>query len=264
MPYCERVRARDYAYFAGRFCALAHRGGWAAGADVENSVAAFRSAVELGYTHLETDVHATSDGVLIAFHDEHLDRVTDAAGAVRDLPWSQVSAARIGGREPIPTLDELLETFPDTFFNIDIKADAATLPLARAIASHAAQHRVCVGSFSNRRIGAFRRLAGSLVATSVAPAGVLLYAYGVGARRYAVPAGQALQIPVRDETTRLLLVKPALIAAAHRAGRVVHVWTINDAAEMHRLIDLGVDGLVSDDVESLRAVLVERGLWGAC
>ena len=92
MPYCERVRARDYAYFAGRFCALAHRGGWAAGADGENSVAAFRSAVELGYTHLETDVHATSDGVLIAFHDEHLDRVTDAAGAVLDLPWSQFTA----------------------------------------------------------------------------------------------------------------------------------------------------------------------------
>jgi len=264
VPYCEAVRASEYPYFSGRFCALAHRGGWAAGADVENSVAAFASAVELGYTHLETDVHATADGVLIAFHDERLDRVTDAAGAVGDLPWSRVSAARIGGREPIPTLDELLETFPKARFNIDIKADAATAPLARTIARHAAQERVCVGSFSTRRIGAFRRLAGSLVATSVDPVGVLRYAYGVGLRRIAVPPGQALQIPVREERTGLPLVRPDLIAAAHRAGREVHVWTINDAAEMHRLIDLGVDGLVSDDVTTLRAVLVERGLWRAC
>nr|NLI49753.1 glycerophosphodiester phosphodiesterase [Propionibacterium sp.] len=256
------MRAADYPYFPEGFCALAHRGGTAAGADVENSLAAFASALELGFTHLETDVHATADGVLVAFHDDRLDRVTDASGAVAALPWAALREARIGGREPIPTLDEVLDAFPDARLNIDIKADAAVVPLARTLARHAAQERVCVGSFSTRRLRAFRRLAGSLVATSVDPAGVAWYAFGYGVRRVAAPAGQALQIPVREERTGVPLVSRPLIRAAHRAGRVVHVWTINDPAEMHRLIDLGVDGLVSDEVTVLRDVLVARGLWG--
>lgn len=255
------MRAREYRYFGEGLCALAHRGGWAAGPEVENSVAAFTAAVELGYRHLETDVHATADGVLVAFHDARLDRVTDASGAVAALPASEVARARIGGREPIPTLDELLETFPDACFNIDIKADAATRPLARAIARHAAQDRVCVGSFSTRRLQEFRRLAGTRVATSVDPLGVVWYAYGVLGRRLLVPAGQALQVPVRDEGTGIPIVKRDFLDAAHRAGRVVHVWTINETSEMHRLIDLGVDGLVSDDVVALKSVLAERGLW---
>lgn len=255
------MRARDFPYFGSGFCALAHRGGWAAGTQVENSVAAFAASVALGFRHLETDVHATADGVLVAFHDDRLDRVTDAAGAIAALPASEVAKARIGSREPIPTLDELLDTFPESCFNIDIKADAATIPLARAVVRHAAQERVCVGSFSTRRIREFRRLTGARVATSVDPVGVVWYAYGVGGRRLLVPAGQALQVPARDETTGLPIVKRDLLAAAHRAGRLVHVWTVNDPAEMHRLIDLGVDGLVSDDVVALRRVLAERGLW---
>lgn len=256
------MRAADRPYFPAGFCALAHRGGTAAGVDVENSLAAFAAAVDLGYTHLETDVHTTADGVLVAFHDERLDRVTDAAGAVGALPWAEVRQARIGGREPIPTLDEVLDAFPAARLNIDLKADAAVVPLARTLARHAAQERVCVGSFSTRRIRAFRRLAGGLIATSVAPTGVAWYAFGYGVRRVVAPAGEALQIPVREERTGVRLVSPGLIRAAHRAGRVVHVWTVNDPAEMHRLIDLGVDGLVSDEVAVLRAVLLERGLWG--
>ncbi len=258
------VAARDLPYFAPRFVALAHRGGYGAGTgpELENSLAAFQAAVALGYTHLETDVHVTSDGVLVALHDERLDRVTDAAGAVADLPWAAVRKARIGGIAPIPTLDELLDALPHACFNIDIKAPGAVEPLARAIARHAAQDRVCVGSFSLGRIRRFRRLAGSLVPTSVDAAGVVCFAYGVGVRRLGLPAGQALQIPVNDEGTGIPLVKPDLIAAAHRAGRVVHVWTINDPAEMGRLIDLGVDGLVSDNIVALKEILLARGLWG--
>lgn len=255
------MRASDFPYFGTGFVALAHRGGWAAGAARENSVAAFASAVGLGYTHLETDVHVTADGVLIAFHDERLDRVTDAAGAVGDLPWSEVRRARIGGSEPIPTLDELLEAFPTSRFNIDIKAGGAVAPLADSLARHAALGRVCVGSFSGRRIRAFRSLVGPGVATSVGPLGVVLGAWGVGVRRLIPSTGMAYQIPVRDEQTGLRVLTRGLLNTAHRAGKVVHVWTINDRAEMHRLIDLGVDGLVSDDVVALRDVLIERGLW---
>lgn len=224
-------------------------------------MAAFRSALDLGYTRLETDVHATSDGVLIAFHDERLDRVTDAHGAVADLPWSSVQHARIAGLEPIPTMDELFDTFPQARFNIDIKSDAALAPLVECITRHRAHDRICVGSFSTPRIKEFRRQVGPRVATSVSPSGIVWYAFAVGGRRLYAPPGQALQMPVRDEGTGLKVLSPGLIRAAHAAGRVVHVWTVNEPAEMHRLIDLGVDGLVSDETVALRQVLVERGLW---
>ena len=109
------MRANHFPYFDGaRPIAMAHRGGadYGPNAGLENSLTAFRNAVSLGYRYLETDVHATADGTVVAFHDPRLDRVTDASGAIADLPWSVVSQARIGGTEPAPTLDELLETSP--------------------------------------------------------------------------------------------------------------------------------------------------------
>lgn len=257
------MRAEDYPYLRPRFVALAHRGGAGLEGNLgrENSVRAFRTAVDLGYRYLETDVHTTADGTLVALHDASLDRVTDATGQVAELPWAEVSQASIGGTEPIPTLDELLETFPTANFNIDIKSAGAIAPLAEAIGRHAAWDRVLVGSFGVDRIRAFRRLAGPRVPTAVSPAGVAFAAYALGVRRLWPSTGVAFQIPVRVWHERLRVLSTALIAAAHAAGRVVHVWTIDDPAEMHRLIDLGVDGLVSDRIDILKDVLTQRGLW---
>lgn len=120
--------------------AFAHRGGAADG--LENTVVAFRRAVDAGYRYLEIDVHATADGALVAFHDATLDRVTDAGGA---LPWSEVRQARVGGAEPLPLFEELLETFPVARWNVDIKAEAALLPLMELIRRTGAWDRVCVG-----------------------------------------------------------------------------------------------------------------------
>src|SRR5690349_1686219 len=103
----------------GRPVAMAHRGFSLAG--LENSLAAFRSAVELGYFHLETDVHTTSDGELLLFHDRTLDRVTDGHGRIHDLTADEVRDVRIGGTEPVPTFDELVEAFPSARFNLDVK-----------------------------------------------------------------------------------------------------------------------------------------------
>ncbi|WP_233493573.1 glycerophosphodiester phosphodiesterase [Desertihabitans brevis] len=247
----------------GGFVAMAHRGGalLRANRGRENTVHAFTEATRLGYRHLETDVHTTADGVLVAFHDTVLDRVTDATGEIAGLPWAEVRRARVGGQDPIPTLDELLETFPEAVLNLDIKAPGAVAPLAETLRRHAATGRVCVGSFSLRRLSAFRALAGASVATSATQLEVVLTRLGLpfAGRGPAV----ALQVPVRHRIlgVDVPVVTRGLVERAHAAGRQVHVWTVDAEDEMHRLVDLGVDGLVSDAIDTLKRVLTARGLW---
>lgn len=243
--------------------AMAHRGFSTEG--LENSMVAFAAAVDLGYSYVETDVHATADGVLLAFHDTTLDRVTDGTGEVGRLRWSQVRRARIRGREPIPTLDELLGTWPDLRVNIDVKSAAAVGPLAACLERHRAHDRVCIASFSDRRRREALRRVGRPVATSAGRAvtgGVVLAAAGrVPAAASAALAGvDCLQVPLRHG--RVPVVTPRTLAAAHRAGVQVHVWTVDDPATMTRLLDLGVDGIITDRADLLREVLLARGQWG--
>ncbi len=256
------MQARSHPYFAGRFAAFAHRGGWVTPQDAprENTAYAFGRAVELGFQYLETDVWATADEELVAFHDDRLDRVTDATGLIGDHSWAVLRDVRIGGLDPIPRMADLLDQFGSARFNIDIKDDRAVKLLADTIERLGAQDRVCVASFSSARLKEFRRLA-PRVATAASPNGVVVATHGFGLRRLWQDSGLALQIPVRYEGAPLELIRPDVIRLAHASGRVVHVWTVDDEAEMHRLIDLGVDGLVSDDISTLKRVLLERGLW---
>ena len=248
----------------GRVLAFAHRGGayHPELEGLENTLAAFRHAAELGYEYLETDVHSTSDGVLLAFHDAVLDRVTDRKGRIETLTVAEVAEALIGGRERVPTLASLFKEFPEVRFNIDIKAAAAVPLLARFVEEQVAWDRVLVGSFSPRRLNAFRRLTRGRVATSAHPLEVLAFRF--------LPSGRladlltrgrvaALQVPHRRGP--LTVVTPGLVRRAHSAGKHVHVWTIDDADEMHELLDRGVDGLMTDRTDILKAVLVERGQW---
>ncbi|MCW3157651.1 glycerophosphodiester phosphodiesterase family protein [Micropruina sonneratiae] len=257
------MRAGDYRYFDTRFAALAHRGGFLSASDAarENTLYAFRRAVGLGYRYLETDAHVSTDGVLFSFHDDTLDRVTDATGVPELLPWAELQRVRVSGVDPIPSFDELFDALPEARFNIDLKVPAAVEPLARTIAAHNAHDRVCVGSFRPSTIAAFRRLVGRRVPTAVGARGVAWYAYAPLARRIVRSPGVVLQIPPRTWHDRVPVVSRGLVRAAHRAGRAVHVWTINERAELERLIDIGVDGLVSDDIGLLKQVLVERELW---
>jgi glycerophosphoryl diester phosphodiesterase len=237
--------------------AFAHRGG--AGDWPENTMPAFAGAVALGYRYVETDVHVTADGVLCAFHDERLDRVTDRTGLIRDLPWSVVQEARVDGLEPIPRLEDLLDSWPELMVNIDPKHDSAIDALAETLRRTASVERVCVGSFSDRRIHRLQNLLGPTLCTSLGPKGVArLRAASIG-----VPTGDlgAACVQVPPSQGPVTLVDERFLAAAHRRSMPVHIWTIDEPDEMNRLLDLGVDGIMTDRPAVLKDVLVARDLW---
>ncbi len=255
----------------GAVLALAHRGG-ARHPDVvglENTMAAFDAAVSLGFRYLETDVHATRDGELLAFHDDHLGRLTDGAGRIRDHAYAEVSVLRVAGREPIPRLAELLEAFPQARFNVDLKCPGAIDPMVELVTRMGLHDRVLVGSFTERVLRRFRdRMAARGPARVPTSCGVATVAIakalpgGAGMRR--LPAllrdtGSVFQVPHRHRGLRI--VDRRFVAQAHAAGRHVHVWTVDDRAEMEHLLDLGVDGLITDRPDVLRDVLAGRGLW---
>jgi glycerophosphoryl diester phosphodiesterase len=243
--------------------AFAHRGGALLPANdgIENTLAAFQNAVDLGYRYLETDVHTSLDGVVYAFHDVMLTRMTGTVSAFRDLDSTAIDAILVGGREPIPRLADLLAAFPEARFNIDVKADDAVNPTLELLREAGALDRVCLTSFSADRLHRIRAGAPG-VPTCFSPGeiGLLRLApirrlQSLGKRR----DGACVQVPVR--TRRITVVTPAFVRRAHALGLQVHVWTVDDPAEMRSLLDLGVDGLMSDRVDLLRDVLVERGQW---
>jgi glycerophosphoryl diester phosphodiesterase len=248
----------------GGVLAFAHRGG-AYHPDIEgleNTMAAFQHAVDLGFEYLETDVHVTRDGVLLAFHDQVLDRVSDRSGAIVDLTHAEVAEALVGGQERVPTMVELVDAFPRSRFNIDLKSDGAVAPLADLIAERDLWDRVLVGSFVPRRLNEFRARTRGRVPTSAHPLEVLAFRVlpsGRLADRLTRGRVAALQVPHRRG--RWTLVTPGLVRRAHAAGKHVHVWTIDDPAEMRELLDRGVDGLMTDRTDILRDVLTDLGLW---
>lgn len=229
---------------------------------MENSLSALRRAFDEGYRYLETDVRATRDGVVVVQHDRTLDRTTDATGPVDELDWARVSTARIGGHEPPCRLDELLEELPEALVNIDVKADDAVEPVLHLLERTGAWHRVCLASFSDARLRRMCRAAGPRLLTSMGKAS----AAALRMRSIAPwhPAGLGIsgglaQVP--RHRGRWRVVDRAFVRYAHRWGTEVHVWTIDRPDEMHELLDLGVDGLITDRPDVLRDVLATRGQW---
>ncbi len=237
--------------------AFAHRGG--AAHNPENSWPAFEYAVQLGYAYLETDARSTSDGALLSFHDATLDRVTDRTGQVSKLTARQVSEARIGGTEPIPLIEDLLATFTDLRFNIDLKDSGTIEPLARVLKRTGAWDRVCVTSFSGRRLLAAQATLERPVCLAVTPAAIAAVRYAgfpgkAMAARLARSGAQCAQVPMQIATTEF-------IRRSHELGLQVHVWTLNTRQEMERALDLGADGVMTDQIALLRDILIERGQW---
>lgn len=237
--------------------AFAHRGG--ALEAPENTMKAFGYAVDLGYRFLETDVYATRDGVLVAFHDDRLDRVTDRRGLVAALDYAELKEAKIGGQEAIPLLEDLLSSWPEVRVNIDPKHDGAVRPLVALLKRMNAQDRVCIGSFSGQRIRQVQDAFEGKICTSLGPNGVLrlrLSSMGMPLGRMAEGCAQ---VPRRHKG--ITIVDRAFMKAANRAGLQVHVWTVDDPAEMNALLDLGVHGVMTDRPKVLKEVLEARRLW---
>jgi glycerophosphoryl diester phosphodiesterase len=252
----------SHPYFdtGGAVAALAHRGFSRDG--LENSMLAFQAAVDLGYRHVETDAHGTSDGVAVALHDESLDRTTDGHGDVANLSWERVKLARIGGKEPVPMLEDILGTWPHLRVNIDVKAESGIAPIANAIERTGAHDRVCIASFSTARREATVARLSRPVATSAGTREAAAFFLGglAGANvAGALKSVDAVQIPVSAGPIPLLTARH--IRAAHAARKLVHVWTINDPEQMGQLLDLGVDGIVTDRADLLKEVLIARGRW---
>ncbi len=244
----------------GRPLAFAHRG--AAAHATENTAEAFQRAVDLGFTHLETDVRATLDGVAVAFHDETLDRITDRRGPVADTTWPQLRSA---------ALDRRPARWPGSTTCWATSPIAASTSTSRTSAPWGRSRPRCAGAArtsgsSSRRSAsggsqAARRALGPTVATAVGPRGVAaVRAASAGGPLRSIPhgAGLALQVP---ERMGVPLVDRRFVAEAHRRGLQVHVWTVNEPDRMHALLDLGVDGLVTDDAPALIGVWNARGGW---
>ncbi len=258
LAYLDEPRER------GAVLALAHRGG--AGhpglVGAENTLRAFRHATGLGYRYLETDVRVTRDGVLVAFHDDDLGRVTDRPGRVASLSYAEVAGALIGGSEHVPSLQEVLEELPFARLNIDLKTPQAVEPMIELVESQGLHDRVCLGSFDELTIRRFRRGCSRPVATSCGLLSTGLVRLVPGGRFWPGPVrggGEVFQVPATRGPVRV--VDRAFVRRAHAMSCQVHVWTVDDPDEMEQLLDLGVDGIITDRTDVLRQVLEERGAW---
>ncbi|GMA27482.1 glycerophosphodiester phosphodiesterase family protein [Arenivirga flava] len=242
---------------------LAHRG--LAREAPENTLAAFVAALSVGADYLETDARASSDGVAVLHHDAEL-RLPERHGraarevVIADTPALALERLDLGGGSGVPSLASALDGLPEARFNIDVKSADAIGPVVEAVRRAKARDRVLLTSFD---AGRRRRAAAALpgVATSAAAPRVLLAAVGAGLGlqplvQLAARGIDALQVPERQGP--LTIVDRRRIAAYHRAGLEVHVWTVNAPAEMERLLDLGVDGIVTDRADLAAPIIAAR------
>lgn len=249
--------------------AFVHRGG-----DLtrQNTLAAFEDAVAMGYRYLEIDVRSAACGTLVVFHDETLDRVTDGVGPLSEKTWEELAALRLlASGESVLTFEELLARWDDVHLNVDLKDDASVAEFARVVEKYGAHDRVLVASFSDARRRRARKALGrevldrnALGRKTAASGGwlstaliVLLGPLGLTRwlRRWAAEI-DCVQVPISQG--RIRVVTPGFIRRCHDAGLQVHVWVVDEPSEMHRLLDLGVDGLMTDDAAALAQVMQER------
>ena len=257
-PYLDGPRPRAYAHRGWQLDELA---------GLENTMASFRRAVDEGFDYLELDVHATTDGIAVVHHDRTLDRTTDATGRIAARSAAELARVRVRGVhrcEPIPRLADVLAALPATRVTVELKTGAAVRPVLDVLARLDAWDRVCVGGYHEPWLRAARALAGRELFTSMAQHSVVgLRLQGWQPRLHAALAprvrGDLAQLPHRFGG--VTVVDADVLRVAHAGGREVHAWTVDDPDAMADLLDLGVDGIITDRPDLLRALLMARGAW---
>ncbi|MBJ3762866.1 hypothetical protein ILP92_08925 [Maribius pontilimi] len=236
--------------------AFAHRG--AAEGCAENSIEAVERAAAMGFTHLETDIQSTSDRVAVLFHDDRTDRLLGRRGTISDLSWDELSRMELSGGGRVARLDEVLGSFPRLKLNLDAKTDDAVRPIGDAVLAANAVDRICAASFRSSRTYALRLRLGDDLCWSPAMGGVSAVYL---ASHLHLPARfpPCLQVPTHWKG--IPVVTPNLVRVADKKGCQIHVWTIDEAAQMEALLDMGVHGLMTDRPQVLRDVMRARGHW---
>lgn len=241
---------------------LAHRGG--GNEAPENSIDAFHAMRNRGFRYVESDCHATADGVVVLFHDPILDRTTEASGKISSWRWQELRHVQDHSGNRIVLLDELLEEFPDLVFNLDAKHDEVACPMVDTIRRHGAVERVSLASFSEKRLATMRRqLPGVRSSMGTSAIARLLLSVKGPALMSRLSCGlpgplegvECVQVPELFKNIRII--DAAFIASAHERGLAVHVWTVNEEDNMRQLLDLGVDGLITDEPTLARSVIDE-------
>ena len=264
-PFSEETQPRPLV--------MAHRGG--AGLWPENTMYGFERAVDLGVDVLETEIQSTADNILVLMHDRTVDRTTNGSGPVRAFTLEELKTLDAGynwtadGGQTfpfrgtgitVPTLEELCTALPTARINIDIKQEKPSLvaSLCRTIRTFDMVDRVMVASFSSKVLKAFRRVCPEVTTSAGTREVALFYVMNLvflgGVYRSAF---QAFQIPEYSHGLRVLTKR--FVKAAHGLNLAVHVWTINETADMQRLLDLGVDGIVTDRPDRLLSLLTKPG-----
>jgi glycerophosphoryl diester phosphodiesterase len=268
MPMLKPQPRPGHPYMAGAPLLIAHRGG--AGLAPENTMAAFEAAVDLwGADMLEMDVHRSADGRIVVIHDPTVDRTSSGSGAVADLSWDEIREFDAGHHFVDPAgehsfrgtgvrfslFEEVLERFPRTRINVEAKARGATGALVELIRRHGATHRVLGAATEEEARGIHHGYEGPSSASrrQLRTAHTLLR---LGLGRFHVPDTDALQLP--DVWQGRRIVTPSLVAWAHERNLPLHVWTIDEEEDMHRLLTWGVDGIQTDRPDRLARILHER------
>lgn len=235
----------------------------------ENTAEAFQGAIDLGYHYIETDVRITSDGVVVVFHDADLDRTTNGTGPVDR--WELKDLRRLdaawwfdedngyplrGTGVQVRTLDEVFSMWPKAHFNIDLKGAGMEWPVADLIKRHGREDSTLIGSFVDHRVAKFRRITRGEIAVAAGPSAAMAMLVASRLGRTVRRPVAAYQLPFDYKS---MPVDRKLVDAIHRSGAQVHMWTVNEAEPMNRLLDMGVDGIVSDRPDILNEVMRERG-----
>ena len=234
--------------------AIAHRGGAALGP--ENTLDAFERALALGYRYLETDARVTSDGVCVAFHDRTLLRLAGRRGRLADLTCEDVRRLRVHGTGTVPRLEDLLGAWPEVRWVVDIKQPSALTALVRAVRRSGAANRVCLSGTWDRWLDDARRELGPPLSTAL---GWRSMAQLLAGRTPDRQTSDFVHLPLRLGTRRVPSVR--LVQRAHDHGLRVVVWGVENARETHRLLDDGVDGVITNHTDLIREALLARGSW---